>query len=89
MPRQKSSLWLLKNKCGNTDTRLSELTAVKNTSDTLRHSLETVRALEAVEAESLPELVVREISATGALQLTLEGQELMSRTHKGKTADVA
>jgi lambda repressor-like predicted transcriptional regulator len=65
-------------------------TALKNTSDTLRHSLGTDRALETVEAENLPELVVREISDTAALQLTLKGQELMSRLGMGeKPADVA
>jgi hypothetical protein len=65
-------------------------TALKNTSDTLRHSLGTERALETVEAQSLPELVVREISDTSALQMTLKGQELMNRPGPaGKSADMA
>lgn len=47
-------------------------TAVKNTSDMLRHSLRTDQALEEQNAGSLPELVVREITAAEALQIRQE-----------------
>lgn len=49
-------------------------TALKNTSDMLRHSLRTERALEAGEAEDLPDLVLREISDEEAKR-QLSGQD--------------
>lgn len=52
-------------------------TALKNTSDTLRHSMNTEKALEAVEIESLPELIIREISCAEALQMTLNSPGYM------------
>ena len=54
-------------------------TALKNTSDMLRHSMGTERALEAVEAESLPELVVSEISAPAALRMTQDSPGSLAR----------
>ena len=44
-------------------------TAIKNTSDMLRHSLRTERALDVVERKDLPELVVIEISPEEALRM--------------------
>ena len=44
-------------------------TAIKNTSDMLRHSLRTDQALDAQDAEDLPELIVREISDAEARQI--------------------
>lgn len=54
-------------------------TALKNTSDTLRHSMGTEKALQTVEADDLPELVVQEISAEEALRMTAN-----SAGHMGK-----
>lgn len=55
-------------------------TALKNTSDTLRHSMGTEKALEAVEAEDLPELVLREISGVDALRMVQGSPGHMART---------
>ena len=44
-------------------------TALKNTSDTLRHSMRTEKALEAHDAVNLPELVVREITNEEAIKM--------------------
>jgi hypothetical protein len=45
-------------------------TALKNTSDTLRNSLRTEKALEATEAEELPELVIRVMTDEEVLRVT-------------------
>lgn len=61
-------------------------TALKNTSDTLRHSMGTGRALKTVEAESLPELVVQEISGTEALRMTENSEGHMSKSKELNTS---
>lgn len=60
-------------------------TALKNTSDTLRHSMGTEKALQTVEADDLPELVVQEISAEEALRMTANSAGHMGKAKvKGK-----
>ncbi|MGQ0655203.1 MAG: hypothetical protein ACT4P4_23555 [Betaproteobacteria bacterium] len=44
-------------------------TAIKNTSDMLRHSLRTERALDAQDAAELPQLAIIEITAEEALRM--------------------
>lgn len=58
--------------------------AIKNTSDTLRRSLGTEKALEAAEAEDLPVLLLSEVSPQDALRTTLESFAHMTDNGRGQ-----
>ncbi len=59
-------------------------TALKNTSDMLRHTLRTERAIEAQDSEDLPELVVREITAAEAVRMRQGHVKVMLRPTGGE-----
>lgn len=60
-------------------------TALTNTSHMLRLSLGTKRALETVEAQELPVLILSEISDEDALRMTKANQELMTSIGEGES----
>lgn len=54
--------------------------ALKNTSDTLRHTMRTERALDAQDAQELPELVVREMTDEEVKQMRALQKEEADQT---------
>ncbi len=58
-------------------------TAIKNTSDMMRHTLRTDRALDQADEQDLPVLVIQEISAEDALQMRRDNGKDIPPPHEG------
>lgn len=64
-------------------------TAIKNTSDMLRHSLRTERALNVADDEDLTQLTIIEISPADALRLRQENADEIAPPGPAETAENA